>query len=97
MKEAEPSDYPNELRVKVINTDTDDITDVLGIPQERVNYLMDNAIKHWNEGETVTDSLVKISRLFDNANEFAFVMITLGKLSEKNRRAHEDKDKPSKA
>lgn len=86
LKEAEPSDYPNELRVIEYNPDADALTESLGLLDEkRMDKQMKEAVNAWNNSETFSKACVKISRLAENANELAFLFLNLGRLAEESR------------
>lgn len=86
LKEAEPSDYPNELRVIEYNPDADALTESLGLLDEkRMDKQMKEAVDAWNNSETFSKACVRISRLAENANELAFLFLNLGRLAEESR------------
>lgn len=86
LKEAEPSDYPNELRVIEYNPNQDSLTDSLGlIDDERLEKQMKESIEIWNNSTELAVACVKISRLAENANELALIFLNLGKMSEQAR------------
>ena len=87
LKEAEPSDYPNELRVIEYNPNQDSLTDSLGlIDEQRLEKQVKESIKIWNEATDIAQACVKISRLAENANELAFLFLNLGRMAEESRR-----------
>ena len=86
LKEAEPSDYPNELRVIEYNPNQDSLTDSLGlIDEQRLEKQMKESIEIWNNSTEIAAACVKISRLAENANELALIFLNLGKMSEQAR------------
>lgn len=86
LKEAEPSDYPNELRVIEYNPNQDSLTDSLGlIDEQRLEKQMKESIEIWNNSTEIAVACVKISRLTENANELALIFLNLGKMSEQAR------------
>lgn len=87
LKEAEPSDYPNELRVIEYNPNADALTESLGLlDNKRLEKQMKAAVDAWNDSETFSKACVKISRLAENANELAFLFLNLGIMAEESRR-----------
>lgn len=94
LKEADPCDHPNDLRVIEYNPNQDDLTDSLGlIDEERLEKQMKESIKIWNESTEIAQACVKISRLAENANELAFMFLNLGKMSEQARQEGSKKKK----
>ena len=95
LKEAEPSDYPNELRVINYNPQAEDLLEALGLlDEERMDKQMQEAMKIWNNSETLADVFVKISRLAENANELAVIFCNLGKMSERSRQTRRGDSEP---
>lgn len=69
MREAEPVDYPDMLRVIEYNPNEDNIYHALGITDERWEELKEKAIKVWKEADNSVIGFVKMSKLAENANE----------------------------
>jgi hypothetical protein len=79
LKDAEPADYPKELRVKVYNPEADELKLKLGLTdQVRLNRIFMSAHKFFDEEPTQVDALVKISQMCESANELTYLMFVLG-------------------
>ena len=79
LKDAEPADYPKELRVKIYNPEADELKLKLGLTDEtRLYRIYTSAHKFFDEEPTKADAMVKISQMCESANELAYIMFTLG-------------------
>lgn len=73
MREAEPVDYPDMLRVIEYNPDSDNIYHVLGITDERWEDLKTRLIEVWKKADNSAEGFAKMSKLAENANELVLM------------------------
>ena len=78
MKEAEPADYPNMLRVVEVNPELEKTVEILGLTEERMEILDKKCNEAISKANTLTQALVAISKQVENANELAFLCLQLG-------------------
>ncbi len=91
LKEAEPSDYPNELRVIEYNPTAESLPESLGLlDDKRLEQQMKGAVDAWNDSDSFSKACVKVSRLAENANELAFLFLNLGRMAKESRRGGEE-------
>ena len=77
--DAEPADYPKELRVKIYNPEADKLKLKLGLTdQTRLDRIFSSAHNFFDEEPTKADALAKISQMCESANELTYLMFVLG-------------------
>ena len=85
MKEAKDADFPDELRVVVYNPDSENLSETLGITDDRLNSLQDTAKDLWNKSDSLGESMVSVSMAVRNANELAYLMFAIGHMRERQK------------
>jgi uncharacterized HAD superfamily protein len=80
MKEAEPADYPNILRVIEVNPTEESLPNILGLTDERIDIFMKKAEEIWNSEKKLSTAMAKVSKVVENANELAFMFMHIGKM-----------------
>ena len=79
LKDAEPADYPNQLRVKNYNPEADDLYEKLGLTDDdRLNRIIKSGKALMETEDTQADAIAKISNMVESANELAYVMFIMG-------------------
>lgn len=78
LKDAEPADYPKELRVKHYNPEAETLRQRLGLTDEtRLDRIMKNAHTIF-DSEDNSEAIAQVSNMVESANELAYVMYMMG-------------------
>ena len=72
-----------ELLITMSGTKDTILSECLGIQSDRADYLFSSCTDALIECKNLADSLVAISKIADNANELAYLIITLHTLHDK--------------